>query len=124
MTPEIERALNTAIALEKWFIRYPAFIWFASLLHIFWGVILISSDRELHCVPLDGLYSAIADPFALGIVLILVGLVALWSAPKGTDKLTFKIITLLPQQYFTLLSGGSALRAIEAGHYADGVVRP
>lgn len=136
--PNAEQKLDRAIALERrgialeiwkrdpifiWKLKYPAFIWFASLLHFIWGVVLISSNQQIRCVPLSSLYDVIPNPTFLGLTLIVVGLLAICPATRYADALGFKIVTLMPQQVFTLISGFGAMKAISAGQYADGVAR-
>lgn len=97
-------------------------LWYPTLLHASWGILLLLSAAPLGATPLALMYQIIAQRFALALALLLVSslaVVGLASRPSPRRLLWF-----IPQQLTLMISGIGGLGAAMRGSYADGVLRP
>lgn len=96
-------------------------IWYAVLLHTFWGVLLLLSPAPYGATALH-IYRMV--PRALmAALLFLASALAAWAVTRRRASMG-TLAALLPQQTLLTLSALSALAAVIASHYADGVPRP
>lgn len=95
-------------------------IWYASLLHAIWAVLLSVSPLAAHSTPvsvvvtlLGGRWPAVAALAVSGLLAVLVTRARTGLAP----------LLLVPQQIMLLMSAAAGIYAAVMGHYADGVPR-
>ncbi len=98
-------------------------IWWATVLHATWGVLVLLSATALGATPVALLELLVPGPrWILGLnYLIVAGLAlwGLWSPPGKVRQLLF-----LPQQIFLLTAAIGSGSAVARGMYLDGTVRP
>lgn len=96
---------------------------YAGALHLAWGAALLATGQHVRFTNasfLDGLLHRTGIEAA---VLIAASLLALWATRPG-PRPRLRALALLPQQGLLALSAASALSAVLAQHYGDGVPRP
>lgn len=98
-------------------------IWWATVLHTIWGVLIMLSADALGATPVALIDLLIPGPrWLLGIVYLIVAALSvggLWSQPGKLRQLMF-----LPQQVFLLTAAIGSGSAVARGMYLDGTVRP
>jgi len=98
-------------------------IWWSTVLHATWGILVLFSPDALGATPVALLDLLVpGDRIALGVMFLLVAaiaLVGLWSKPGKVRQLMF-----LPQQVFLLTAAIGCASAIARGQYLDGTPRP
>ena len=101
--------------------NYKTLVVIVSIIHLTWAGIIFTYGSIPHTTTLD-IYSRIfAFPFG-ALSLLTAACVALYSLWAADERL--RILFVLPQQFFLLLSSYGAIRAILLSQYADGVFRP
>jgi len=97
-------------------------IWWSTVLHATWGVLVLSSVDALGATPVALLDLLMPGArIALGLMYLMVAAVALiglWSRPGKVRQLMF-----LPQQVFLLTAAIGSASAVANGKYLDGTVR-
>jgi hypothetical protein len=96
---------------------------FVSMMHILWGLTLIANGGALHITATSALLEIVGPGhyFLRGMMYITAALlpaVLLWKPGS-----VIGLLSVFPQQVLIILSGISAIVAITAGHYPDGVER-
>lgn len=99
-------------------------IYFAIVVHLIWGIVLLFNKNPIHTSTLSDLYKIISNHYTLGLLLIIFALLAFWGLRIKSSSIVTNIIPFLPQQFIILVSAITAITAIVKGQYADGVVRP
>ena len=98
-------------------------IWWTTVLHAAWGMLVLFSADSLGATPIALLDLLVpGDRYALGSMFLLVAtsaMVGLWSRPGKVRQLLF-----LPQQVFLLTAAIGSGTAAANGKYLDGTVRP
>lgn len=94
-------------------------IWFASLLHMLWGALLLISVDPTGATPVATLLAVFRDREALALVLFAVAFSALYGMRHAKH-----FWMVIPQQIVLVVSAVGALFAVFHGMYADGVARP
>ena len=97
-------------------------IWYAVVLHVVWGAVLMFSAAPANTTPLAKL-SKLLPPQLLGAVLLAVGLWAGLATWRGKHSPS-EVAGLLVQQGLLVATGISSLWQVALGCYADGVPRP
>jgi hypothetical protein len=96
-------------------------IWYAVLLHILWGCLLLASPSPYGATALH-VYHDLPRNLTAGALFLASGLAA--SAVTRRQPSLQSLAALLPQQALLTLSAYAAAAAVIAGHYGDGVPRP
>jgi hypothetical protein len=96
-------------------------IWYAVLLHIGWGCLLLVSPTPYGATALH-IFHDLPRILMAGALLLASGLAA-WAVTRRQPSLQ-SLAALLPQQAFLTLSAYAAAAAVIAGHYGDGLPRP
>jgi hypothetical protein len=96
-------------------------IWYAVLLHIGWGCLLLVSPSPYGATALHIYHDLPRIPMA-GALFLASGLAA-WAVTRRQPSLR-SLSALLPQQVLLTLSAYAAIAAVIAGHYGDGLPRP
>jgi hypothetical protein len=96
-------------------------IWYAVLLHILWGCLLLASLSPYGATALH-VYRDLPRNLMAGALFLASGLAAL-AVTRRRPSLQ-SLAALLPQQTLLTLSAYAATAAVIAGHYGDGVPRP
>lgn len=99
-----------------------------SCLHLAWTGLLVWSAAAAFSTPVSGVISVLGSryvaAFALAASAALAMVVAwLYRSSRHSPATRTMTLGLVPQQFLLLLSALSGIRAIIAGHYADGVIR-
>jgi len=97
-------------------------IWYAIALHWTWAFLLMGSNDPLNVTAIHSLRILTPGRYAMGSLLLLVGLLA-YLGLRRIDKGVSAIYFLLPQQFILTISAIGAFIAIKNGVFADGVVR-
>lgn len=96
-------------------------IWYAVLLHIGWGCLLLVSPSPYGATALH-IYHDLPRILMAGVLFLASGLAA-WAVTRRQPSLR-SLSALLPQQVLLTLSAYAAIAAVIAGHYGDGLPRP
>ena len=94
-------------------------IWYASLLHILWGIIIIASSGVPAATPLHMLNLLVPGHVMLASLLFTVASLALLGIHRPK-----RWWLLVPQQTILVCSAIAGLFAAVSGAYADGITRP
>lgn len=97
-------------------------IWYAVALHGLWCIGLLISTDPMGATAVHGPAMLFPNRFGLAIVLVAVAGCAIGGIFMRLG--TSKILLLVPQQLMLGVSAASAMQAIVAGQFADGVPRP
>ena len=100
----------------------PWILWFATAVHLMWGVGMLVSNYPLVTTPTADILAFLPQMWA-GALFLVVAAFALWellSARKNGKH----ILWLAPQQALLVLSAVGAVGSVLSGAYPDGVVRP
>ena len=99
--------------------KFKWIFWYAILLHLVWGVILVISPIPIRTVGLSPYMDNI--PYQIwGFAFIIISVMTLF---EMTYKLVYGFIWILLQQVLLIISSGTALMCIINSSYADGVIR-
>jgi len=97
-------------------------IWWTTVLHASWGILVLASGDALGATPVALLDLLVPGTrWLLGVLYLFVAalaLVGLWSAPGKVRQLMF-----LPQQIFLLTAAIGSGTAVANGKYLDGTMR-
>lgn len=96
-------------------------IWYAVLLHIVWGCLLLASPSPYGATALR-VYHDLPRSLMAGVLFLSSGLAA-WAVTRRQSSLP-GLAALLPQQALLALSAYAATAAVVAGRYGDGLPRP
>ena len=97
-------------------------LWYVTLLHAVWGISLLRSDDPTKTTPIALMSVLIPTHILLGIILLIIA--ALASIGLCISRKTYwRLLLLLPQQFFISLSAIGGLLAAARGQYADGTVK-
>jgi len=96
-------------------------IWYACLLHLSWGVILMFSAAPLHSTPLA--YFPIHNRFLAGFFMVAIAIAAHAGLSNRVRFRRLAIALTFPQQFAMMVSALSAIVCVSRGAYADGVYR-
>lgn len=100
-------------------------IWYAILLHLIWGAILLLSPEPVNTTPIYTISLLIPSQHLMGLALLASGtcmiIACMHLAPHRPSLKALPF--LLPQQFLLLLTTVGALTAAMTGTYADGVMR-
>jgi hypothetical protein len=109
-------------ARRKWLrVSQVWIIWYAVLLHTVWGILLLLSPTPYGATALHVYHNLPTNLMAA--VFFLASALAAWAVTRRQPTLR-TLTALLPQQALLTLSAYSAVAAVLAAHYADGVPRP
>ena len=102
-------------------IRPSWIIWYAVLLHLLWGVLLLASPAPYGATAMH-VYDSVPR-FALAAFLFAASGLAAWAItwPRPSWQ---SLAALLPQQALLTISAYAAMLAVAEAHYGDGVIRP
>jgi len=99
--------------------REPLIIWYAILLHTLWAI-------DMYLDPSSGLATA---PYAIKILfgvntphLLFIGCVCAFTGMAAPNRIV-SVLLIIPQYTLLFISAVGALKAIDLGHFADGVAR-
>jgi len=107
---------------REWLRVRPVWIiWYAVLLHITWGCLLLASRVPYGATALH-VYSWVPR-VVLAVVLFAASGLAIWGVTRRRPSWQ-GLATLLPQQALMTFSAYAAIVAVAAAHYGDGVTRP
>ena len=98
-------------------------LWYATLLHATWGILVLYSADSLGSTPLAILAELFPGHIRLGLWLLGVAVLSLWGLFTPRNR-RLRTLLLLPQQFFLSMSAVGGILAATRGMYADGVVRP
>lgn len=96
-------------------------IWYAVLLHIMWGCLLLVSQAPYGATALH-VYSGVPRVVSVLVLFAASGL-AVWGATRRLPSWQ-GLAALLPQQALLTVSAYAAVAAVAVAHYGDGVPRP
>jgi hypothetical protein len=102
-------------------IRPSWIIWYAVLLHMLWGILLVASPAPYGATAMH-VYASVPRVALAGVLFLASGLAAwaiTWPQPSWKT-----LAALLPQQALLTISAYAALLAAAEAHYGDGVIRP
>jgi uncharacterized membrane protein len=99
-------------------------IYYALIVHIIWGIVIIFNPDPIRTTTLNDLYSYIPNSYLLAATLIGFSLLTLWGIHGSVNLGRKRVFFLIPQQLLILASALTAFNAITSGQFADGVVRP
>jgi hypothetical protein len=102
-------------------VRPVAIIWCAIALHLLWGCLLLVNDRALGATALHA-FAGMPRLLTAAILFGVAAMAAVGVAWHGPRRVTLAL--LLPQQAVLSISAMSAITAVVAGRYGDGVPRP
>lgn len=99
-------------------------VWYATFLHLIWGLSLITTNLKLSTTTIDSFFFFTQNPRIVGFSLCTIALLAFTGLfnhkwPKWIDCLM-----VLPQQFILIMSANGAINAIINSQFADGVIRP
>ena len=103
--------------------RYPLIVLYAAVLHYVWAVCLWIDPVAAQATSLAGLTSFIA-PDGLPLVLLAISTMALVYVFFLHEMRLWGLLCVLPQQVILLISAWTAVKAMHAGSFADGILRP
>jgi hypothetical protein len=109
------------MAREGFRVRPVWIIWYAVLLHITWGCLLLASRAPYGATPLH-VYHWVPRDVLAGALFAASGL-AVWGVMRRRPSWQ-GLATLLPQQAIMTFSAYAAVVAVAAAQYGDGVPRP
>lgn len=95
-------------------------IWYAIVLHLTWGSVLLMDIRAGYTTGIRALAQLFGSPIVAGWFLVCVALIA----AHGILCKRYSMIKCLPQQFALLVSAGGSVHAIITQQFADGVPRP
>lgn len=99
-------------------------IWMAVLMHLIWGISLLSYGAPLYTTTLSDIVTRVTPYWLAAILLITSSIMAIAGIYLEKRKPRIALCLLLPQQFLLFLSMGSALDAVLGSQYSDGVIRP
>ena len=99
--------------------NFALIIWYAAVLHVSWGMILMMSSVPLLTTPT---YLLPNRQFFSGLILAIVGLSAGIGHIRRKHHRSGSLLALAPQQFIMLVSAFSALTNVVRGTYSDGYV--
>jgi hypothetical protein len=102
-------------------IRPSWIIWYAVLLHVLWGILLLASSSPYGATAMH-VYDMMPR-FALAALLFSASGLAAWAITWARPSWQ-SLAALLPQQALLTISAYAALLAVIQAHYGDGVIRP
>ena len=109
-------------AAREWLRMRPVWIiWYAVLLHITWGCLLLASQVPYGATALH-VYHAVPRVVLAAALFAASGL-AMWGVTRRRPSWQ-GLAALLPQQAIMTFSAYAAVVAVAAAHYGDGVPRP
>ena len=109
------------VAREWLRVRPVWIIWYAVLLHITWGCLLLASRVPYGATALH-VYQSVPR-VVLAVVLFAASGLAMWGVTRRRPSWQ-SLATLLPQQAIMTFSAYAAVVAVVVAHYGDGVPRP
>jgi hypothetical protein len=109
------------VSVEWLRVRPVWIIWYAVLLHITWGCLLLASPTPYGATALH-VYDGVPRVVLVAVLFAASGL-AMWGATRRRPSWQ-GLASLLPQQAILTLSAYGAVAAVAVAHYGDGVPRP
>lgn len=109
------------MTLEK--ARGSYIVFYASLLHIPWAMVLLVNPTVHLATPIAGFYWLLKSPVSVAALLILVSI----SAAVGKMFVESKrklLLCLIPQQFILMVSAAASCVSIYDSKYADGYAAP
>ena len=115
-------ATRAATVAREWLRVRPVWIiWYAVLLHITWGCLLLASQVPFGATALHVYHSV--PRIVLAAALFAASGLAIWGVTRRRPSWQ-SLATLLPQQAIMTFSAYAAVVAVAVAHYGDGVPRP
>ena len=115
-------ATRAATVAREWLRVRPVWIiWYAVLLHITWGCLLLASQVPYGATALHVYHSV--PRIVLAAALFAASGLAIWGVTRRRPSWQ-SLATLLPQQAIMTFSAYAAVVAVVVAHYGDGVPRP
>lgn len=102
---------------------YPLIVLYAVVLHYVWAAALLVDPRAGDATSLAGLYRLVG-PELLPYLLFVVATLALAYAFLFSKRRLWVVVLALPQQGVMVVSAATAIEAMLAGSFADGIRRP
>jgi len=96
-------------------------IWYAVLLHLGWGCLLLVSPSPYGATALHVYHDV--PRVLMAAVLFFASALAAWAVTRRQPSFQ-SLAALLPQQALLTLSAYAAIAAVIVGHYGDGLPRP
>ena len=93
-----------------------------TLMDLITSLLILSDPYPLIVARMGIFYQLFPQPYIGGIIMLLSVLLALYGLTVHSYK-RWRFILFMPQQFFLLLTTGSALNYIFMQEYADGVIR-
>ena len=109
------------VAREWLRVRPVWIIWYAILLHITWGCLLLASQAPYGATALHVYH--LVPRVVLAATLFAASGLAMWGVTRRRPSWQ-GLATLLPQQAIMTFSAFAAVVAVAVAHYGDGVPRP
>ena len=103
--------------------RYPLIVWFAIILHLCWGGMILVDRATLNTTPIHTISQVFDGWEYIVIVLFVVAGAAIAGMMLPKIGPTIRLALMLPQQGLLVITAVGALTAMIGGHYADGVPR-
>jgi hypothetical protein len=103
--------------------RYPLIVLYAALLHYVWAASLIVDAKAGDATSLAGLFRSLGREGTIAALLVVATLALIYVFVFSKRGMAAAIYAL-PQQAVLLISAWTAVSAMHAGHFADGVERP
>ena len=104
-------------------LRSSWIVWYAIILHIVWGIVLLLSGVPTRITAIYALNEVVNNHVVLGLIMIIAGVLACVGIySHKTDIKT--LVLVLPQQFLLIMSMLGAMEAIDKSSFADGVIRP
>ena len=110
----------------KFSIPHPNVILLLSIsaMHLIWGIGLVISDTLPLVTGLNHIFLLTNDAGISALLLMAVAVVAIFGLAVTPQRSMYRLVVLVPQQIFLVLSMTSVMQAVVSGMYPDGVVRP
>jgi hypothetical protein len=109
------------VTRDRFRVRPNWIIWYAVVLHVTWGCLLLASSLPYGATALH-VFGGLPSQAMAGILFAASGLAA-WGVTRRQPSLG-SLAALLPQQVLLTLSAYAAVLAVITAQYLDGVTRP